>query len=106
MVVSQNLRTFALAIRKSLFELPLKRSFWRDVRVVECAGLENRCTERYRGFESLSLRKELNQKWLSSFFVSIHLICDQARHSDVAVTNKYIQQHEAHEYTKHFRRGN
>ena len=30
---------------------------WRDVRVVECAGLENRCTARYRGFESLSLRK-------------------------------------------------
>ena len=30
---------------------------WRDVRVVECAGLENRCTARYRGFESLSLRQ-------------------------------------------------
>lgn len=28
---------------------------------------------------------------------------DQARHSDVAVTNKYIQQHEAHECTKHFK---
>ena len=25
-------------------------------RVVDCGGLENRCTERYRGFESLSLR--------------------------------------------------
>ena len=31
-------------------------SHWRDGRVVECGGLENRCTERYRGFESLSLR--------------------------------------------------
>ena len=28
----------------------------RDGRVVECGGLENRCTARYRGFESLSLR--------------------------------------------------
>lgn len=26
-------------------------------RVVDCGGLENRCTERYRGFESLTLRK-------------------------------------------------
>ena len=34
-------------------------SHWRDGRVVECGGLENRCTERYRGFESLSLRKQL-----------------------------------------------
>ncbi len=29
----------------------------RDGRVVYCIGLENRRTERYRGFESLSLRK-------------------------------------------------
>ena len=29
----------------------------RDGRVVDCGGLENRCTARYRGFESLSLRK-------------------------------------------------
>ena len=28
----------------------------RDGRVVDCGGLENRCTARYRGFESLSLR--------------------------------------------------
>ena len=28
----------------------------RDGRVVECGGLEIRCTARYRGFESLSLR--------------------------------------------------
>lgn len=28
---------------------------------------------------------------------------DQARHSDVAITNKYILQHEAHECTKHFK---
>lgn len=30
---------------------------WRDGRVIDCTGLENRRTERYRGFESLSLRK-------------------------------------------------
>ena len=29
---------------------------WRGGRVVDCTGLENRRTERYRGFESLSLR--------------------------------------------------
>lgn len=33
-----------------------KQAFWRDGRVVDCIGLENRRTERYRGFESLSLR--------------------------------------------------
>ena len=31
---------------------------WRGGRVVDCTGLENRRTERYRGFESLSLRKK------------------------------------------------
>lgn len=31
---------------------------WRDGRVVDYNGLENRRTERYRGFESLSLRKQ------------------------------------------------
>ena len=31
---------------------------WRDGRVVDCGGLENRCAARHRGFESLSLRKE------------------------------------------------
>ena len=31
----------------------------RDGRVVDCGGLENHCTERYRGFESLSLRQPL-----------------------------------------------
>ena len=30
----------------------------RGGRVVDCTGLENRRTERYRGFESLSLRKK------------------------------------------------
>ena len=38
-------------------------TLWRDGRVVECTGLENRRTERYRGFESLSLR---NKRWKSA----------------------------------------
>ena len=38
-----------------------KKSTWyhhkrRAGRVVECGGLENRCTARYQGFESLALR--------------------------------------------------
>ena len=32
--------------------------FWRDGRVVDYNGLENRRAERHRGFESLSLRKQ------------------------------------------------
>ena len=38
---------------------PVKRhlTFRRDGRVVDYNGLENRRTERYRGFESLSLRQ-------------------------------------------------
>ena len=45
---------------------------WRGGRVVDCTGLENRRTERYRGFESLSLRKKrfnaLKINKLSRFF--------------------------------------
>ncbi len=47
-------------ILHSLFR-PHPIHFWeqirRDGRVVDCNGLENRRTETYRGFESLSLRK-------------------------------------------------
>ena len=40
-----------------------ERKFGRGGRVVDCGGLENRCTARYPGFESLSLRwKELQNK--------------------------------------------
>ena len=35
--------------------------FWRDGRVVDYSSLENYRTERYRGFESLSLRKGLTK---------------------------------------------
>ena len=46
--------------------------YWRDGRVVDYNGLENRRTERYRGFESLSLRKEsCKSKDLQDFFIII-----------------------------------
>ena len=45
--------TFAALLEESTSE----KEFWRGGRVVDCGGLENRCTERYPGFESLSLRK-------------------------------------------------
>jgi hypothetical protein len=37
-------------------------------RVVDCGGLENRCTERYRGFESLTLRTKAVIKSLLFLF--------------------------------------
>ena len=45
---------------------------WRDGRVVDYSSLENYRTERYRGFESLSLRKEFSTM-LNSFFVFLLL---------------------------------
>ena len=36
---------------------------WRDGRGVDYNGLENRRTERYRGFESLSLRYKRHQRF-------------------------------------------
>ena len=44
---------------------------WRDGRVVDYNGLENRRTERYRGFESLSLRKSLLKEISEGFFFYI-----------------------------------
>ena len=41
----------------TLFRLPLLDTVRRDGRVVDYSSLENCRTERYRGFESLSLRK-------------------------------------------------
>ena len=41
--------------------------------MVECTGLENRRTERYRGFESLSLRTEsCKSKDLQDFFLIVY----------------------------------
>ena len=48
--------TFASLLKESTSA----KEFWRDGRVVDRGGLENRCTERYRGFESLSLRLTKN----------------------------------------------
>gem|GEM_PF-6202900 len=36
---------------------------WSDGRVVEGGGLENRCTARYRGFESPLLRAGVVREW-------------------------------------------
>ena len=52
------LRTFAPLLTKSTSE----KKFWRGGRVVDCGGLENRCTARYPGFESLSLRETSKTK--------------------------------------------
>ena len=54
LVKTKNSRTFATLLKESALE----EEFWRDGRVVDRGGLENRCTERYRGFESLSLRNK------------------------------------------------
>ena len=48
--VQWKIRTFAPAFKKS--------KHWRDGRVVDYSSLENYRTERYRGFESLSLRNK------------------------------------------------
>ena len=48
--VQWKIRTFAAAFGNN--------EHWRDGRVVDYNGLENRRTERYRGFESLSLRQQ------------------------------------------------
>ena len=56
-------RTFASLLKKSAS----RKKFWRDGRVVDCGGLENRCTARYRGFESLSLRKNRQVKFSNLF---------------------------------------
>ena len=54
--VSKNSHTFATAKENQAIVILIE---WRDGRVVECTGLENRRTERYRGFESLSLRNRV-----------------------------------------------
>ena len=53
MVVTKKLCTFALAFETYLKSLKARRYG----RVVDYSSLENYRTERYRGFESLSLRK-------------------------------------------------
>ena len=50
-----------LCVSKGLGFYPWPYRPRRDGRVVECGGLEIRCTVGYRGFESLSLRKEASK---------------------------------------------
>ena len=52
LVVSKIVPTFALLFLTK----HLVTNHWRDGRVVDYNGLENRRAERHRGFESLSLR--------------------------------------------------
>ncbi len=55
----KKVRTFAPLSKGNTSE----KKLWRGGRVVDCGGLENRCTARYPGFESLSLHwKELQNK--------------------------------------------
>ncbi len=42
--------------------------------MVECGGLENRCTERYRGFESLILRQSLSSRISRRGFLPLELM--------------------------------
>ena len=67
----KNSRTFASISKGSASE---KQKFWRGGRVVDCGGLENRCTARYPGFESLSLR---NKGCKSSICEIYTLFCTQ-----------------------------
>ena len=75
--VPKNSNTFAVAFIKWKLVYHLPR---RDGRVVDYNGLENRRTERYRGFESLSLRiaqrvKSLSYNNLGTFYLSILKSC-------------------------------
>ena len=63
--------------RKRPHRLTIK-NLWRGGRVVDCTGLENRRTERYRGFESLPLRKKSGNNFhcfLILFYTSGKLAC-------------------------------
>ena len=65
---------FAPALRQGHYPSFMKLDQRRDGRVVECGGLEIRCTARYRGFESLSLR---NKGCKSMCYVIYTLFCTQ-----------------------------
>jgi hypothetical protein len=73
-----NVTVFGSFRKSTIFAPPYKnRTYhWRDGRVIDCSGLENRRTARYRGFESLSLRKmnfNNNQKPVKSMIY--RLLC-------------------------------
>ena len=57
MILQFSIINYQLSIILSTFAPAFKKSkHWRDGRVVDYSSLENYRTERYRGFESLSLR--------------------------------------------------
>ena len=57
MILQFSIFNYQLSIILSTFAPAFKKSkHWRDGRVVDYCSLENYRTERYRGFESLSLR--------------------------------------------------
>ena len=63
MIIITNIKK-CLSVVKVLLLLPR-----RIGRVVDCGSLENYCTERYRGFESLILRQKLKVSVLRPFFM-------------------------------------
>ena len=65
------LKNFIKKIAKIFGQLKKVNYFcrWRDGRVVDCGGLENRWTERFRGFESLSFRSKKSDDFFHRFFV-------------------------------------
>ncbi len=69
--MQKSCRKICLFRKKHVPLHPLSRQseHWRDGRVVDYSSLENYRTERYRGFESLSLRKEFNELIVGLFFL-------------------------------------
>ena len=53
---------------------PSSKGVWKGGRVVDYSGLENRRTERYRGFESLPFRQKI--KSCISFLMQLFFISD------------------------------
>ena len=78
----ENNHYFCTAIKKYL------HTYWRDGRVVDCGGLENRWTERFRGFESLSLR---DKRWKSANYKTNTQFYTQECKVGVFVLFKIIQ---------------
>ena len=63
-------KTFGEIKNSSNFAPLSRRKHWKDGRVVDYTGLENRRAERHRGFESLSFRGRKNERIITvlSFF--------------------------------------
>ena len=55
--------------------------FWKDGRVVDYTGLENRRAERHRGFESLSFRRKETSRL---FFLCVQWRCKLEKRQETA----------------------